>query len=80
MAVNTNSRRVVMLDYACPKCGKRNAGTYSMGYLAQEWERDFGDLPDCARNCVVPFEVLSAVADWLDEALLAYLSTRGRRS
>lgn len=51
----------VEITYACPKCGQKAQATY------ENAERMYGDLPKCARGCAVPFAVMDAIANWLDD-------------
>jgi hypothetical protein len=54
----------VELTYCCVKCGARATALYDRG------DRQYGDLPPCIHKCAVPFEVMDAIASWLDSRVL----------
>ena len=54
----------VTITYACPKCGRKADAVYEQG------DRQYGELPKCARGCQVPYSVLDAIACWLDDCAM----------
>lgn len=51
----------VSLRYHCPACGHATTALYANG------DRQYGDLPKCKNKCDVPFAVMDAIANWLDD-------------
>ena len=69
------SQRSVLISYCCPECGRQQTVRYTHPETANEWERDFGDLPDCGKRCAVPYPVMDAIASWLDELVASGAGT-----